>query len=205
MASMSDTPTFWVGADPGGAGRFGVCLLEGNGDALASTVDCADDAVGFVRKHCQEAPRGVGVDAPLWWSSGVSGDRSVDRWLRKRYGLASGTVQATNSLRGAALVQGVMFVARLREHFPGLGVTETHPKALLKACYDDKWKNFETRYRVNWGGGSEDTRDAVISAVAAREGFTGVWPNDLTQSRLPGEQDPKTFWLAPISYFWPES
>lgn len=202
---MSDTPEFWVGADPGGVGRFGICVLNGNSDALTSVVDCADEAVSFVRKHCHESPRGAGVDAPLWWSSGVSGDRSVDRWLRKRYGLASGTVQASNSLRGAALVQGVMFVARLREQFPAIEVTETHPKALLKACHQNSWKACLKQNRVRWGGGSEDSRDAVLSALAAREGFNGRWPNDLSQDRLPGEQDPKAYWLAPISYFWPES
>lgn len=40
---------------------------------------------------------------------------------------------ALNSLWGAALVQGMMFVARLRQKFPGVPVTETHPKATAVA------------------------------------------------------------------------
>jgi hypothetical protein len=57
-------------------------------------------------------------------STKQSSDREADRWIRKTYRIASGTVQTANSLRGAALVQGAMFVQRLREKFPGVPVTD---------------------------------------------------------------------------------
>jgi hypothetical protein len=38
-----------------------------------------------------------------------------------------------NSLWGSVLAQGMMFVAPIREVFPGVNVTETHPKALIVA------------------------------------------------------------------------
>jgi predicted nuclease with RNAse H fold len=113
-------------------------------------------------------------------------------------------VQAANSLRGAALVQGVMFVARMRETYPSLRVTESHPKALLKACYDNSWNTFAAHHGVQWEVTTEDARDAIIAAVAAREGFSGHWQNDLAEIRDAGEQDPKKYWLGPVSYFWPD-
>lgn len=115
----------WVGVDPGGVtGRqFGVAVVV-DGKPITARVSCADEAVALVTVR----PDGVGVDAPLWWSSKGSSDREADRWIRKTYRIASGTVQTANSLKGAALVQGAMFVQRLREKFPGVPVTETHPK-----------------------------------------------------------------------------
>jgi predicted nuclease with RNAse H fold len=113
-------------------------------------------------------------------------------------------VQTANSLRGAALVQGAMFVQRMREHFPGVSVTETHPKAVCKALKLGSWDAFTKRFAVTVEIQGEHERDAVISAVSAREGLEGRWLNDLGKTRYPSEQDPSTFWLAPIHYFWPE-
>jgi len=195
----------WVGADPGGKNAFGVAVLMDDGKVSTSTVDCADEAVAFVRSRCLDRPpAGAGVDAPLWWSSGLSGDRHADQWLRKRYGLAGGEVQAANSLRGAALTQGAMFVFRMRELFPGVPVTESHPKALLKAISEDKWAKFAERFQLYDSPSDEHARDAVIGAVAAREAFEGRWTHDLGDSRLVGELDPNLYWLAPVHYFWPE-
>jgi hypothetical protein len=64
-------------------------------------VSYADEAVEKIAAR----PLGVGVDAPLWWSSGRSAERAAP----------PSTVQTPNSLRGAALVQAAMFVQRLRE------------------------------------------------------------------------------------------
>ena len=202
---MNGGGSLWVGADPGGNGNFGIAVLSGGQPPITSSVDCADEAVEFVRKHVDRTPAGAGVDAPLWWSSGRSGGRHSDQWLRDRYGLSGGEVQAANSLRGAALVQAAMFVLRLREAFPGVPVTETHPKALLKAVAENSWQVFSTRFRVSATPPDEHTRDAIVAAVAAREGFEGRWLHDLADTRLPSEQDPKTSWLAPIHYYWPET
>lgn len=200
---MSPTDAVWVGADPGGRGNFGVCILNSNGLARTRLVDCADDAIAWVGENAELAPSGVGVDAPLWWSSGRSGDRRADQWLRMTYGFSGGQVQTTNSLRGAALVQGAMFVQRVRERYGEVRVTETHPKALLQALRSD-WGEFCDRFGLTGSVGSEHERDAVVSAVAAREGFEGRWTIDLSLQRHASEQDPSRFWLAPVHYFWPE-
>lgn len=151
-------------------------------------------------------PAGVGIDAPMWWSSGPSSDRLADQWLRKTYGLSGGRVQTANSLRGAALVQGAMFLQLMRERFPGLPATEAHPKALLTALGDPNWAVFCDRYRLAAVSalGQEHERDAVIGAVAAREGFEKRWGHDLSLNRSTSEQDPSRYWLAPVHYFWPE-
>ena len=151
------------------------------------------------------SPAGVGVDAPLWWSSGRSGGRCVDQWLRDTYRFAGGQGTGLNSLWGAALVQGAMFVLRIRERFPGVCVTETHPKALLVALHMTEGDDFWEHYCVDWSSAQrpEHERDALISAVAAREGFEGHWPCDLSKHRYPSEQDPSESWLGPVHYFWP--
>ena len=114
-------------------------------------------------------------------------------------------MQTANSLRGAALVQGMMFVQRLRERFPAANVTETHPKAVLKAL-GQSWEDFRQHFSITTSieNAREHERDAIIAAVAAREGFQGRWLKDLSIDREPAEQDPQQFWLAPIHYFWPK-
>ena len=200
---MTSDPRIWIGADPGGKSCFGLAILASDGTAFTCTVNCADEAIAVVKEHVKVQPSGIGVDAPLWWSSGTSGDRIADQWLRKTFGLSGGEVQAANSLRGAALVQGAMFVQRIRELFPRVPVTETHPKAILKA-FGINMKSFSQRFSVVFNTENEHSRDAVISAVAAREGFSGRWKRDLAAVRHPSEQDTQHFWLAPIHYYWPE-
>lgn len=201
---MSASGAAWVGADPGGKGNFGIAILMKTGQPSAKSVNCADDAIDFIRGYLQQPPSGVGIDAPLWWSSGPSGDRQADRWLRTTYGLSGGQVQTVNSLRGAALVQAAMFIHRLREYYPGVPVTESHPKVLLKVLAQGDWSLFAGRFGLNPAVANENERDALIAAVSAREGFEKRWTHDLSIERLPCEQDPHSYWLAPVHYFWPE-
>lgn len=149
---------------------------------------------------------GMGVDAPLWWSSGRSGDRRADQRIRYAYGLSGGRVQAVNSLRGAAIAQGLLIVSRMRQEISQLPVTECHPKVLLEVL--DKQPRQRLLENVNKlseiDGVSEHARDAVVASIAAREGFSKNWPTDLAEDRLPSEQNPKSHWIGPVHYFWPE-
>ncbi len=198
----------WVGADPGGEKAFGVATLSGEGEASAWCVDSAAEAVATVTDLLADGapPLGIGVDTPLWWSSGPSGGRKADAWLRKTYHISSGTVQQVNSLRGAALAQGALFVALMRKQFPAVPVTESHPKALLKALKLDGWPAAAARFavRVSTPVENDDQRDAILGAIAAREGFEGRWTRDLSLDRLTSEQDPVNYWLGPVHYWWPE-
>jgi hypothetical protein len=84
-----EMPAIWVGADPGGKDAFGIAILVEGSDLITKCVSCADEAVKLVTTR----PSGVGVDAPLWWSSGQSGEREADRWIRNTYRIPVGTVQ----------------------------------------------------------------------------------------------------------------
>lgn len=200
---MSSSPYTWVGVDPGGKGAFGVAVMREGAPAELKVVDCADEAVEFVLQHIQVSPNGVGIDAPLWWSSGLSSDRRADQWLRATYGLSGGQVQSVNSLRGAALVQAAMFMQRLREHYPAVPVTEAHPKAILSSKVFGDWPAFANRYGIRLKTPTDHERDALIAAISAREGFEGRWGRDLSVDRGPREQDTTRYWLAPVHYFWP--
>src|SRR5690606_15895656 len=111
-----------------------------------------------------------------------------------------------NSLWGSVIAQGMMFVDRLRSVFPGVNVTECHPKAVLAALGRDRWKAYFDGLStdVTLDRDPDDERDVVISAVAVREGFEGRWKKDLAVDRFPSEQDPSKHWLAPIHYYRPE-
>lgn len=191
------TPIVWVGADPGGANAFGLALMFDSGEVETHCVSCADEAVELISLR----PSGAGVDAPLWWSSGRSAERKADRWIRRVHKISSGTVQTANSLRGAALVQGAMFVVRLREKFPGVPVTEAHPKAVAIAL--GGWDGEVVSRLCPSKAPGEHERDAIFAAVAAREGFEGRWTRDLSLERDLSEQNPATHWLGPIKYYWP--
>src|SRR5262249_41364779 len=119
----------WLGADPGGMDNFGVAVLREDGTYDTQCVNCADEAITWIGKFGRR--HGVGIDCPLWWSSGRGGGRKADQWLRDQ-GIPAGTVQSANSLQGAVLVQGIMFAVRLRERYQGVLITEAHPKALLR-------------------------------------------------------------------------
>jgi len=200
---MLERPSCWFGADPGGDGCFGIAILFSDGRLYSSCVSSAAEAVD-VFLGCDCNPVAIGVDAPLWWSAGPGGGRRADKWLRETYRIASGTVQSVNSLRGAALAQGALIVELLRQHFPDLGVTESHPKALLKALGCEDYRELFQTWGIQAEGLNEHERDAVICAVCARQGFSGHWSKDLAADRGEHEQDTDSYWLAPVHYWWPD-
>ncbi len=199
------TRKFWVGADPGGIDKFGLAFLDSTGKMPACcTVSSVDEAVKRIKMVCRGTPLGLGIDAPMWWSSCAGAGRKSDRRIRDKYGIKPGTVQSANSLRGAALVGGAMLAFRIREEFPDTRITETHPKALLKALKLDA-TGFAERYNISSDWNNEHERDALIGAVCAREGFEEHWTFDLACCRDDSEQNPFSYWLAPMHYFWPEN
>src|SRR5258708_15285911 len=100
-----------------------------------------------------------------------------------------------------------MFAVRLRQRYRGVLITEAHPKALLRFLGlppdRDKWGEVQKGFDLEGSAPSEHERDAVLAAVAAREGMTGVWSRDLSVNRRAGELDPKRMWFGEVSYFWP--
>lgn len=168
-------------------------------DTVSSVEEAVERIVGA------GMPLGIGIDAPMWWSAGPGSGRCADARLRKRYGLSGGTVQPGNSLRDAALIGGALLASRVREEFPSVRITESHPKALLDA-FEWDGPSFAKKFGIPmaWSNDNEHERDAAIAAVCAREGFEGRWRTDLAKKRYACEQNPQTYWLAPMRYFWPE-
>jgi predicted nuclease with RNAse H fold len=156
----------WIGADPGGKRAFGIALLHDDGNFDCATVSCTDEALDWLTRK-KAIGRPMGIDAPLWWSSGPGAGRRVDAWLRKRYRITAGTVQSANSLRGAALVQGMMLALRYRALAPEAPITEAHPKALLIAQGINTGDGTAIRqhYRLNQIVPTEHVRDAVLEPV----------------------------------------
>ena len=192
----------WVGADPGGKGSFGLALLDASGELECYTVSSVAEAVERIVSTGE--PLGLGIDAPMWWSASESGWRMADCRLRERYPAVSGSVLSVNSLRGAALAGGMMLASRVREMFPAVAITESHPKVLLGALELDE-AGFARRFGICPDWNNEHERDATIAAVCAREGFARRWTADLALQRHRAEQDPQAYWLAPMHYFWPEA
>ena len=209
VTEPDDAGGVWVGADPGGKGNFGVALVDGSGKTRCKTVSSVHEAMEWIKEA--GTPLDIGIDAPMWWSADVSGGRRADERLKTAYKPKIGqTVQPVNSLRGAAIAGGLLFASRMREAFPRVRITESHPKALLKALWPEAdaaaaFAAFAMRFGIDNAWSDEHQRDAVIAAVCAREGFCGRWRVDLSKDRSKLEQNPQSYWLAPVSYFWPES
>ena len=189
---MGKMTRFWVGAGPGGKGAFGLAFVDVSGAVRCETVSSVGE------------PLGLGIDAPMWWSACEGGGRGAHARLRARYGIASGTVQSGNSLRGAAFIGGALLASQLRGAVTALRITQSHPKALLRALGLGAVQ-FAARYRIRTNWGNDHERDAAIAAVCAREGFEGRWSTDLAKQRDRSEQNPCAYWLAPMGYFWPEA
>jgi Protein of unknown function (DUF429) len=195
--------TFWFGCDPGGKNNFGVAKLYPSGTFETYNLSSVDE----VMQSIDELPLGVGIDCPLWWSSGEGGGREADAWIRKNYKLSGGQVQSVNSLKGAAVVQGILLAMKLREKYPTIKITESHPKALLKAIklLDDNDEVFRRKFELSGEFSSEHGRDALVAAVSAREGFSGRWTTDLSLNTTSLEINPKKLWFGPVSYWWPDT
>lgn len=189
----------WFGADPGGASVFGVATLGANGSFKTSCVSSAHEAL----KWFAGEPQAIGIDCPLWWSSQNGASRWIDKWLRKTYGIRPGTVQSANSLQGAVLIQGLMLALESRKEWPGAQITEAHPKALCKALKLPDWQDLVCKFGLcGEPPGTEHERDALLAAVAAREGSLGRWICDLAETRHSDDYDvlqPRPF------YWWPDA
>jgi predicted nuclease with RNAse H fold len=108
-----------LGFDPGGINNFGVACISSAGDGRCLTVSSAQEAFDAFDVE----PIGVGVDAPLWWSTMPGGGRECDQWIRKMYKIPSGSVQSINSLRGAAIAQGLLVSDMISKRFPKCAIS----------------------------------------------------------------------------------
>ena len=181
-----------IGYDPGGNGKHGMAqAIVRDGNVLnltTTTLDDVEDVVSFVLNI--GTPLGVGIDTLTCWSTGPSGWRPADHWVRQRYADVQNSVAAPNSLYGSMSVGGMALLVAVRQAFPDIFVTETHPKVLY--C-----PQFGQRYNYNGANASVMTTrlsqllavdvapqnahewDATISTLAVVRGLSGSWQRDL--------------------------
>ena len=214
----------FIGLDPGGKDQFGWSVVECEAaiplavttSGLASN---AKQAVEGVRHAlgANGSVDGAGIDSPLFWVPG--GERHVDRIVReaiKRAGArnAGGTVQQVNSLRGACVTQGVLAAHLLRESFPDLRITETHPKALLWLIGSGSRRrapSVDMTHAATFREGghpfrTEHERDAALGAFAAWSMVSGApgWRNlALDEREAFAPVSPVEYWM-PIGALWLE-
>lgn len=136
----------------------------------------------------------------------------------------SSSVVAPNSLYGSMSVNGMFVLRKLRESSEppesssDPWVTETHPKVLFFALSGEKYDYENRRAEMNrWlaremnmhGHGMEESGltkddhqwDALISAWAAHQGFTGNWEANLVAYENRSRLD---FPAGPVDYRWPD-
>lgn len=207
----------FVGFDPGGDKQFGWCVIEGAARPFSLVHSgCVSDAAAAVEAVVRVAGvegriDGVGIDSPLYWTP--TGRRRVDRIVREAIKAAGaptagGTVQQVNSLRGACLTQGVVAAHLLRCAFPGVRITEAHPKALLwliniasadRRVLDVSMEQLGEFISCPGASLSEHERDAVLGAVAAWAMVTGAvgWRDTA------GEDSDAIVPFPPVEYWMP--
>lgn len=198
----------FLGFDPGGAKGFGCCAL-GSSSIIVTTKSSVAEALQWAITQCgDEPPFAAGIDTLLHWSDGPSGWRHADNFLKIAYPDAISSVMSPNSLFGAMAVGGVGLAIRLRQRWPGILLTETHPKVLFHALRGSRYTKADVPLAFEWfmmraelsaaEVRNEHELDALISAWAAREGLLNKW-RDLCEPSSPD----MIFPAGPVSYFWP--
>lgn len=204
-----------IGYDPGGNGAHGVAELrieDGNAVSVATrTMDTAEDVIAFLEGRPSVVA--MGVDTLTCWSSGKSGWRPADRWLRQRYGAVQNSVASPNSLFGSMGLNGMAVLVAVRSTRPDLLITETHPKVFYYHLSGQKYDYQQGRAEMDAAlsatlgvpvvPATEHEWDAALSAFAALQGLRQRWPNDL--HRLATERGERLITPCGMThYFWPE-
>ena len=205
-----------IGYDPGGNDAHGVAELRVKDGVPISletwTEACADDVMQRV-EHAQPLIA-LGVDTLTCWSSGTSGWRPADRWLKSRYPGVQNSVVTPNGLYGSMGLNGMAVLIEARRLQPGLVITETHPKVLhwyLSKGIKYNYKNEHARmddllaaiFGIDVTPNNEHEWDAAISASAALEGLCGRWTHELHSLPTSGEE--RLIWpCGKTHYYWPE-
>ena len=203
-----------VGYDPGGNKRHGVALLLiDNGKIVGvetKTFITAEQVISFLN-DCGHLV-GLGVDTLTCWSTGESGWRPADRWLREKYREVRNSVVTPNGLYGAMVLNGMLVLLSARDRNMGFFITETHPKVLFwsltKKRYNYDQKDEMDRCISDYLGQSVKTAnehewDAAFSAYAAFQSLTRAWTRDLHQ--LPKKNGESIIYPCGVTFFfWPE-
>jgi len=188
---MSITGTI-IGYDPGGNTKHGLAISSyEQGDLKSVNVDTYKTAYDVIYAVGElDNVIAIGVDTLTCWSTGKSGWRSADRWLRKNYNEVSNSIVAANSLYSSMSLNGMSVLLSLLEMNPCLHISETHPKVLYYALKNEKY-DYSSNHKVmdeflssiistkKIQTANDHEWDAVLSIYAAKQGLCEQWTNDL--------------------------
>jgi hypothetical protein len=204
-----------IGYDPGGNGAHGVAELEIEQSRCVHvtvlSLETTEDVLCWILRSNNLV--GLGVDTLAAWSTGPSGWRTADLFLRKRYTDIQKSIVSPNGLYGSMGINGMAVSISLRHAKPHLSISETHPKVLYRALehkkYDYKSHSNEMDSALSrWIGSDVHTSndhewDAAVSAYAMLQGMTGSWTHDLFEDQI--EKDGRLVWpCGKTNYWWPE-
>jgi len=203
-----------VGYDPGGNGSHGVAaLVVDNGrpiDLSFATVRNAQAAFDWFT--IGDVPVAAGIDTLTVLSTGDSGWRPADRWLRSQYPPVQNRIVNPNYLQGAMALNGLAVMIFLRGISKDILVSETHPKVLYYRLSGSQYSYQANQVGMNahltqWIGLAANTTidhewDAAVSCLAVLEGISGRWVTDLHHlPTVPGETLARPG--GPSHYYWP--
>ena len=214
---MSNLTGNIIGYDPGGNDKHGLAILHVE-DAVPKTLEthALEDAESVIRKMEDTSNLiGAGIDTMTCWSTGKSGKRPADRWLEKNYEEVNNSVVAPNGMYGSMGINGMSLLIEARKSQKYIFVTETHPKVLYYALFDEKYDydnksarmdtQLQKRFSDEIDVGTEDDHewDAAVSTLAVLRGMQDEWTHDLHKA----ERDPDERLVEPAGkthYVWPE-
>lgn len=203
-----------AGYDPGGNGSHGlaICRFE-NSVPTEISISTEQTAESVLRKLTErEDLVGIGVDTLTYWSSGPSGWRPADRWLRQRYPSITNSIASANSLYGSMGLNGMSVLLALRQRSNAINISETHPKVLWFELIGKKYDYESSSGEMNEYVGRElglslETKndhewDAVISVLALWRGLAGRWKLDLHGSDILNNER-LVMPCGKTNYWWP--
>ena len=169
---------FVLGFDPGGEGNFGwsICPVVNGGLAEPLQTGLANHALHAAQTVQAALPNNAnilaaGIDGPLLWSN--AGNRDVDQQLRNALNALNNNpfpiprVIALNALWGAVTVQGVLVAHHLAAAWPGIVLTESHPRALRCLLHAHGLPATVNMVNQLTAGLADHQLDATLAAVSA--------------------------------------
>lgn len=204
-----------IGYDPGGNKHHGLTRLIVEKGSIKEITTQSLENVGQVITIAEEESSliAVGVDTLTCWSTGASGWRPADLWLKQKYREIQNSIISPNGLYGSMVLNGMALLVAIRKKRHGLFITETHPKVLFWFLKHEKhdYKNKkgimdETLVKqigVRISSTNEHEWDSAISAFAALQSLKGIWKHDLHNTPIDGGER----LISPCGithFFWPE-
>ena len=204
-----------MGYDPGGNSNHGVAFFSYESGKLTSqniyTFATANEVIEQSKKYNNILS--IGIDTLTCWSTGSSGWRPADRWLKNQYHAITNSIASANSLFGSMGLNGMSVLISLKEKNQNINITETHPKVLYYALENKKYdysKNhilmdalLSDMLKTTITTHNDHEWDAAISVSAAINGLLGIWERDLHQ--LDHSQSEKIITpCGKTNYWWPQ-